>query len=204
MANNSEHRFYHENERRIRGIAIDEAHSVLTDEHRADSYRKLKRLNDYCTKPRFLLTATLPHALEDLVIRSSGLPPTSTPVHREPLRQRVRYVVKPRPASMQDEDLGLLIDKEATPVLRARGWKGLIFVKSIDSCQKIGTIFGNSITHSDLDKTQKNANETAWKEGRNPFLVATSGFICGINMPDVGLVVFIGAYQVFVRLMTVY
>jgi len=192
------YRFYHEHKHRIRGIAIDEAHSVLTDDHRSDSYRKLKRLTDYCTKPRFLLTATLPHVLEDLVIRSAGLLPLSTSVYREPLRQRVRYVVKPRPVAMKDPELASLIDKEATPVLRAKGWKGLIFVKSIDACKKIGALFGNSITHSDLPRLEKIANENAWKEGRTPFLVATSGFICGINMPDVGLVVFVGAIQVFV------
>jgi len=93
---------------------------------------------------------------------------------------------------MNDEDLATLIKEEATPILREKGWKGIIFVTSIKACQAIGAVFGGSMSHSDVPRHEKTANETAWKEGRNPFLVATSGFICGINMPDVGLVVFIG------------
>lgn len=177
---------------------------MLTDDHRLDKYRKLKCLTEYCTKPRFLLTATLPYVHEDLVIRNAGLLPQSTPVYRESLRQRVRYTVKARPASMQDADLALAINKEATPVLRAKGWKAIIFVTSIDACRKIGAVFGNSISHSEMPRAEKDANEKAWKDGRNPFLVATSGFICGINMPDVGLVVFIGAIQVFMLSTTSY
>lgn len=82
-----------------------------------------------------------------------------------------------------------------TPELKRSHQKGVIFATSIEMVEKLSKFVGGMRTHADtnrLSPQERMDNEGQWKDPNGPiWIIATTGFMQGINVPNVGFVLFI-------------
>jgi hypothetical protein len=70
--------------------------------------------------------------------------------------------------------------------------RGIVFCADIPSTDELATVLGSSKSHSKMETSERLSNQEAWYEGHAKWIVATSGFLHGIDHPSVRAVIFIG------------
>ena len=120
--------------------------------------------------------------------------PPDTPIIRAPSDQPQISYVKLTYNTMNTNVIRLAIDvaKTMTEVIGPKR-KGIIFCSTIDEANQLGLEFtGNCVSHSKVPHVTKADNEARWKANHSQWIAATTGMICGIDDPDVGVVIFVG------------
>ena len=172
---------------------MDECHQVIT----CDSYRKkfnaVKELAQYPVQKIFI-TATLAVFLEDYFLQQVYLP-RSTSVIREPTNRKniiyhvLRVEQRVRKARDVIIDLAKLVEKD----LWTSTSRGIIFCLSRAEVDDLAPLFGNTKSHSDMESADRSELQEKWNLGLtgHRWMVATTGFIHGIDHPNVDTVVFL-------------
>lgn len=143
---------------------------------------------------KIFITATLAVFLEDYFLQQIYLP-RSTPVIREPTnRKNLMYHVlhveqRVRKAKEVIIDLAKLVETELWTVAS----RGIIFCVSRSEVDDLATCFGNTKSHSDMELSDRSELQEKWNEGHpgHRWMVATTGFIHGIDHPNVDTVIFL-------------
>jgi len=174
-------------------FVVDECHQVITCNNYRKKFDAVKELAQFPVQKIFI-TATLPVFLEDYFLQQIYLP-SSTPVIREPTnRKNIMYhllhveqrVRKPADVLM---DLAKLVERE----LWTNASRGIIFCLSRAEVDTLATFFGNTKSHSDMESCDRSELQEKWHEGLpgHRWMVATTGFIHGIDHPNVDSVIFL-------------
>jgi hypothetical protein len=184
-------RFYREHEALIALLAIDECHQMFTcDKFRThfDAIKNLAHLN----KPKNYFSATVPPVLEPHFLRQSYLPNSTIIIRRETGRPNFRYHVlhvEERVRSAVDVAVALAQHLESTTFSPAS--LGLIFCLSRELVDKIAPFFKGSRSHSGMTTDDREALQGLWNKGDNRWMVATTGWLHGIDNSNVDAVIFI-------------
>jgi hypothetical protein len=172
---------------------VDECHQVITSDTYRQKFNAVKELAQYPVQKVFI-TATLPVFLEDYFLQQVYLP-RSTSVIREPTnRLNITYHllrVEQRVRKAKDViiDLARLVEREQW-TLESRG---IIFCVSRAEVDELASAFGNTKSHSDMHSGDRSELQEKWNEGLpgHRWMVATTGFIHGIDHPNVDTVIFL-------------
>jgi Helicase conserved C-terminal domain len=174
-------------------FVVDECHQITT----CDSYRlkfnAVKELAQYPVQKIFL-TATLPVSLEDYFLEQSYLP-RSTLVLREPTNRPnlmyhlLRVEKRVRKATDVITDMAQLVERE----LWTEASRGIIFCLSRSDVDEVAAFFNNTKSHSHMNGSDRSELQEKWSEGHagHRWMVATTGFIHGIDHPNVDTVIFL-------------
>ena len=174
-------------------FVVDECHQVITCNTYRKKFEAVKELAQFPVQKIFI-TATLAVFLEDYFLQQVYLPP-STPVIREPTNRKnlmyhmLRVEQRVRKAKDVIIDLVKLVEKEVW----TEASRGIIFCQSRAEVDEIGTFFGNTKSHSDMVLSDRSELQEKWNEGHpgHRWMVATTGFIHGIDHPNVNTVIFL-------------
>lgn len=162
-----------------------------------DTYRtKFNAVKELAQFPvqKIFITATLAVFLEDYFLQQVYLP-RSTPVIREPTNRLnimyhlLRIEQRVRKAADVIIDLTKLVEKE----LWTEASRGIIFCLSRAEVDELAPFFGNTKSHSDMPPSDRSELQEKWNEGLSGhrWMVATTGFIHGIDHPNVDTVIFL-------------
>jgi Helicase conserved C-terminal domain len=175
-------------------IVIDECHQVLTDRDQRFQFDKIRQLAQYKVQ-KIYLTATLPPILVKPFLRRVGLPASTSVVRALTNRPNIRYHLlrvneHVRRATAVAVDVANVLESQFTSGLS----RGIIFVDSIEDANTIGRSFNNFVCHGKMDPIVRTQNQSNWfgTSGNQKWIVATTGFIHGIDHPRVEGVVVCG------------
>jgi len=172
---------------------VDECHQIITCDTYRQKFNAVKELAQYPVQKIFL-TATLPVFLEDYFLQQVYLP-RSTVVIREPTNRKnlvyhlLRIEQRVRKAKDVIIDLAKLVEQE----LWTMASRGIIFCLSRSDVDELAPFFGNTKSHSDMESSDRSELQEKWNEGLpgHRWMVATTGFIHGIDHPSVDTVIFL-------------
>lgn len=185
--------WYRNNENVVKHFVIDECHQVTTRDTYREKFNAVKELAQYPVQKIFI-TATLPVFLEDHFLQQVYLP-RSTPFIREPTNRKnivyhlLRVEQRVRKAKDVIIDLAKLVERE----LWTAESRGIIFCLSRADVDELAPFFGNTKSHSDMPSSDRSELQEKWNEGLlgHRWMVATTGFIHGIDHPNVDTVIFL-------------
>lgn len=174
-------------------FVVDECHQITTCDSYRQKFNAVKELAQFPVQKIFI-TATLAVSLEDHFLQQVYLP-RSTLVVREPTnRENLMYHllrIEKRVRKANDVIVGLtrLVEKE----LWTEASRGIIFCLSRTDVDEIAKSFGNTKSHSDMEGSLRSEIQEKWHEGfpGHRWMVATTGFIHGIDHPAVDTVIFL-------------
>lgn len=177
----------------VKRFVIDECHQVITCDTFRTKFNAVKELAQYPVQKIFL-TATLAVFLEDYFLQQLYLP-RSTIVIREPTNRKniiyhlLRVEQRVRKAKEVILDLAKLVENE----LWTMASRGIIFCLSRQEVDELAPFFGNTKSHSEMESSDRSEMQEKWNEGLqgNRWMVATTGFIHGIDHPNVDTVIFL-------------
>jgi Helicase conserved C-terminal domain len=177
----------------VRRFVVDECHQVITCDSYRQKFNAVKELAQYPVQKIFI-TATLPVFLEDYFLQQVYLP-RSTPVIREPTNRTniiyhlLRVEQRVRKAKDVIVDLAKLVERDLWNVSS----RGIIFCLSRGDVDELAPLFGNTKSHSDMESSDRLELQEKWNEGHHGhhWMVATTGFIHGIDNPNVDTVIFL-------------
>jgi Helicase conserved C-terminal domain len=179
-------------EGRIVRLVIDEAHKIFTELEFRGSFAKLLTLAAYEVQ-KLYLTATLPPELEDEFLKDSGMPRTLLFIRAPTTRPNIRYHVLYLDHQIEHANkVSVRLAKHLQATTFGDNSRGIIFCTDIRSVEAVGPQFDNCMSHSKMESTERNHCQEAWYQGYKTWMVATSGFMNGIDHPDVRAVLFIG------------
>lgn len=185
--------WYRDNEKSIQRFVVDECHQAITCDKFRKKFDAVKELAQYLVQ-KIYLTATLAVYLEDYFLQQVYLP-RSTLIIREPTnRKNLMYHilhVEQRVRKIKDVavDLARLVEKETWTAAS----RGIIFCVSRSEVDELGALFGNTKSHSDMETADRLDLQEKWHQGLpgHRWMVATTGFIQGIDHPNVDTVIFL-------------
>jgi superfamily II DNA helicase RecQ len=185
--------WYRDNEKSIQRFVVDECHQVITCSDYRKKFDAVKELAQYCVQ-KIYLTATLGPYLEDHFLQQVYLP-RSTHIIREPTnRKNFMYHVlhieeRVRKAKDVIMDLVQLVEKDTWTAASC----GIIFCISRADVDELGALLGNTKSHSDMETADRLDLQEKWYQGLpgHRWMVATTGFIQGIDHPNVDTVIFL-------------
>lgn len=174
-------------------FVVDECHQVITCDDFRKKFDAVKELAQYPVQ-KIYITATLAVFLEDHFLQQVYLP-RSTPIIREPTNRTnlmyhlLRVEQRVRKAKDVIIDLARLVEKE----LWTEASRGIIFCLSRAEVDDVASSFGNTKSHSDMETSDRFELQEKWNEGLpgHRWMVATTGFIHGIDHPNVDTVIFL-------------
>ena len=175
-------------------IVIDECHQVLTDRDHRCQFAKIQQLAHYEVQ-KIYLTATLPPVLTKLFFQRVGIPSSTTVIRALTNRPNIRYHhlhinEETKRATAVAVDVAKVLESQFTSGLS----RGIIFADSVEDAITIGRSFNNFVCHGKMDQLTRSQNQNKWFSiyGNQKWIVATSGFIHGIDYPRVEAVVVCG------------
>lgn len=153
-------------------------------------FTKLKDLAGYPVQ-KIYLTATLPPHLEPQYMIASHLP-SSTIIYRAPTpRPNLRYhVLKVDERLNPMKEVVISLARLLTTTTFSPKSRGIIYTVNIELTDSLATYFKNCKSHSDVGEKTQISNVGRWTNGDCQWIVATSGFLQGIDNPDVDAVIF--------------
>lgn len=167
-------------------IAVDEAHCLSQWGHDfRPSYRQIKELRESNKVPVLAVTATATQQVREDIIRElkfSDLAKTHTGLLDRPnLKYSVQQVLKKEDALVQF-------------LKHRRNNKGIIFCatrKSVDLVSDFCKKLCKSVAkyHAGLQDNERKKVQESFIEGKTQWIVATSAFGMGVNLPDLRFVV---------------
>jgi ATP-dependent Lhr-like helicase len=177
---------------RVRYIVLDELHAFASDDRGWHVWYLLKRLSALTEKPFQIvaLSATVgnPHQLLSWICAHSD---------------REQQVIAPETAGAVNPEVAIdyvgSIENAAHVIsLMHRGEKRLVFCDSRSQAEQLASHLRTRevetfVSHSSLSKDERTRAETAFAEGRNCVIVATSTLELGIDVGDLDRVIQIDA-----------
>lgn len=185
-------RFYRANEGKIVRLVFDEAHQIFTDINYRYQFDKIRRLAGYAVQ-KIYLTATLPPYLEQIFLRETSLQSSSIFIRAPTYRPNLRYHILP-----VTEDIKLHIATKLAKHLESEYFqsdsRGIIFCETIAMTKTVAQWFKGCLSHSEMNAQSRLDLQNNWfmPGGSYTWMVATSGFIHGIDHPKVDAVIIIG------------
>ncbi|KAG6875527.1 hypothetical protein C0992_003478, partial [Termitomyces sp. T32_za158] len=185
--------FYRESEGKIARLCIDESHQMLTSESYRSKFTQLGELAQFAVQ-RIFLTATLPPALVEHFLVKNFLPDSTTIIRAPTFRSNLRYHVvhveeRVRPVKEVIIDLAHYLNTNIfSPYSR-----GIIFCNSIADVEDLAPSFNGFKSHSQMESGERQQLQDLWYQGGpNHWMVATTGWLHGIDHPNVDAVIFNG------------
>ncbi|KAG6834775.1 hypothetical protein H0H93_007508 [Arthromyces matolae] len=184
-------KFKEQSEGNIARICFDECHQMLTSEDYRTRFSQLGELAAFPVQ-RIFLSATLPPTLVQHFLIKNYLP-NSTKVIRAPtFRANLRYLVlhveeRIRPVSEVAIDLARHLETTIfSPFSR-----GIIFCNAIAQVDSLAKDLKGLKSHSQMDNTERQRMQDIWfAGGQSKWMVATTGWLHGIDHPNVDAVIF--------------
>lgn len=172
-------------------IVFDEAHKILTDQAYRTNFLQLHQLAAFPVC-KIYLTATLPPILTASFLDNTGLPDTTKIIRAPTTRANLQYLVikqTPRKRSLTDVAVDLVdyfkshgMDRES---------RGIIFSTTIQETDELSRALHCVKSHSKMSAEERFHHHNTWNAGEQKWIVATSGFIHGIDYPHVRVVIFL-------------
>jgi Helicase conserved C-terminal domain len=171
---------------------FDEAHKIFTDVVYRGDFARVKELAFYPVMKIFL-TATLPVTHEELLLEETCMPSSTRFIRAPTTRPNIRYHVlhinnQMKPVNQIAIDLASYLQQT---IFTAQS-RGIIFCIDIPTVNDIAKHFGDCKSHSQMPSDLKAQFQESWYQGHHQWMVATSGFMHGIDHPDVQAILFIG------------
>ncbi|KAG6848431.1 hypothetical protein H0H93_000226 [Arthromyces matolae] len=183
--------FYRKQEGKVARICLDESHQMLISEEYRSKFAKLGELAQYDVQ-RIFLSATLPPSLMDHFLTKNYLPNSTLVIRAPTFRPNLRYHVlwiEERIHKMADVTKKLALQLEASTFSPYS--RGIIFCNSIREVDEIATNFHNVKSHSQMDSAERAHLQEVWfMGGTSKWMVATTGWLHGIDHPNVDAVIF--------------
>jgi superfamily II DNA helicase RecQ len=184
--------WYRSREGTIGRWVIDEAHQILTSGDYRHQFSRLKRLASFPVQKIFL-TATLPPILQEAFLEETCLPSSTLWIRASTSRPNLRYhsfsvdnlvkhVMKVTVGLVQHLNQNLF-----TPASR-----GIVFCTSIQAVEKLAKDLHCAYSHSKMDGSMRSLQQDLWFTGSAQWIVASPGFLHGIDHPSVEAVIFVG------------
>src|SRR5436190_1203488 len=179
-------------EGRIVRVVFDEAHKAFIEDHYRSSFLKVKELAGYPIQKIFL-TATLPPKLEKLFLETTCMPSSTLIIRAPTTRRNLRYHVLTLEPEMKDIEQ---LAKELSALLEEKTFgessRGIIYCMDIPLTDHLASSLHACKSHSKMESTELLMNHGSWLGGEHKWMVATTGFLHGIDYPDVKAVIFLG------------
>jgi Helicase conserved C-terminal domain len=196
-------RFFTQHQDRIVRIVVDECHQVLTERGHRNQFDKIRKLAIYKVQ-KIYLTATLPPSLLKSFLRNVDLPPSTKVIRASTNRPNIRYHLLRVDESIKHAtavavDVAKVLESQFTSGLA----RGIIFVDTVEDAITIGRSFDNCVCHSKMEGLERARNQSTWFNDYyfdRKWIVATSGFIHGIDHPRVEAVVACGTLYGLINL----
>ena len=177
-------------EGRINRIVVDEAHKVFIEESFRSSFLRIKDLAQFPVQKIFL-SATLPPFLQEYFFQLTALPSSTLIIRASTSRPNLRYhamVVEPQIKSAEN------LAKELTNFLEEKTFeelsRGIIYCTDILTTDALADSIVACKSHSKMSAQELWQHQGMWKQGVRKWMVATTGFLHGIDYPDVRAVIF--------------
>jgi hypothetical protein len=174
-------------------FVVDECHQVITCNIFRKKFDAVKELAQFPIQKIFI-TATLPVFLEDYFLQQVYLP-RSTPVIREPTNRQnlIYHLLRVEQRVRKVTDVILDLTKLVERKLWTEASRGIIFCLSRADVDEIAGFFNNTKSHSFMEYSDRSELQEKWNEGfpGHRWMVATTGFIHGIDHPNVDTVIFL-------------
>ncbi|KAK0440200.1 P-loop containing nucleoside triphosphate hydrolase protein [Desarmillaria tabescens] len=184
--------YWTKNEKFISRICFDEIHQMLSHAEFRPAFNKLQRLAKMRV-PHIYLTASLPVRMEEHLLLKCGLPST-TPIIRSPTnRTNISYNII-RWDNRVTTELHLLTNlvNLLTEHFLEGGDIGIIFAESKHKVNLISKAITHCKSHADMNFRERAEDFRNWSKGIRRWIVASTTLIHGIDLPNVGAVIFLG------------
>ena len=185
-----QHRFYRRHEGDIKRIVVDECHQILTSVEYRHQFSALKELANFPVQ-KIYLTATLPPNLEYELKVATSLPGTTTVIRESTDRPNLGYHVLHCQEFVADTnqvvvELAKLIEGGFDTDSR-----GIIFCRSVSRVELVAEKFGGCRSHAGMEEKDRLQAFDNWLSGSAKWMVATTGFLHGIDYGWVDGIIFL-------------
>lgn len=187
------HSWYWDNENTIQRFVVDECHQAITSDDYRKKFSSVKELAQYLLQKIFL-TATLPPYLEEFYLQQVCLPASTVIIRAPTNRKHLRYHVlnvNQWAWKLNDVaiDLARLVEKEVWTATSC----GIIVCLSCADVDTLSQFFGKTKSHSYMEASDHVELQEKWCQGlaNHRWMVATTGFIHGIDQTNVDTVIFL-------------
>ena len=195
MSHQTEHnidnanRFLNANEGLIGRCVFDEAHNILASKSYRPAFTQL--YNGYKNPiPRYYLTATLPPCLETQFLAACGLPPTTTIIRAPTNRVEHSFSITTIDGKSDLEDVTANLARLVEVTCFQPVSRGIIYTTSIGAAHRVAqNLDVVSYTSDDFEESRIHSVDI-WRKGAVKWIVATSGFIHGVDYPRVDCIIF--------------
>jgi Helicase conserved C-terminal domain len=176
----------------LRGIFVDECHTIIMDVSYRQKLAALKGLHRFDC-PVVVLTATLPGMMERW-FRQAMLVEDALIVRASTVKRNIRYNVvrvttkggfTAAQSAVDDEVVRVMLRMEKD---MTGDQKGVIYCRSRPACERIAAKVGCDFYHSGIVDTQERQRRLGcWVTGTggNRWIVATTGLGTGIDIPGI-------------------
>src|SRR5204863_8151385 len=155
------------------------------------SFLRIKDLAQFPVQKIFL-SATLPPFLQEYFFQLTALPSSTLIIRASTSRPNLRYhamVVEPQIKSAEN------LAKELTNFLEEKTFeelsRGIIYCTDILTTDALADSIVACKSHSKMSAQELWQHQGMWKQGVRKWMVATTGFLHGIDYPDVKAVIFL-------------
>jgi hypothetical protein len=184
-------RWYRKMEGQMVRLVVDEAHKIFTDIVYRNSFSKLFMLAAYAIM-KIYLSATMPPTLEKTFLSDSGMPSSMLFIRAPTTRPNLRYqVIQFENRLSHITKFAISVAKHLQTTTFTEDSRGIIYCTDIPTTNAVAASFNNCKSHSEMENSERLHHQNAWYEGHQQWMVATSGFLHGIDHPDVGAIIFI-------------
>jgi hypothetical protein len=172
-------------------VVFDEAHKVFTDLVFRDVFSKVSRLAAFAVIKIFL-SATMPPDLESEFLQESCMPKSLLFIRAPTSRPNLRYnVIHVENQIRHIHEVALKLAHLLQANTFTGDSRGIIYCASISSTDEVAQYLGNCKSHSEMENAERLHCQNAWYAGEKKWMVATSGFIHGIDHHDVKAIIFV-------------
>jgi hypothetical protein len=172
-------------------IVIDEAHKIVTDLAYRDTFSQAHKLAGFVTQ-KIYLSATLPPELQERFLELTGLPSSTLFIRACTTRPNLRYhvlKVENRVKHIKDVTVDLADFLQNTTFSSTS--RGIIFCTDLLTTEELAKRMDAAMSHAKMNEYQRAKNQDKWYTGSYKWMVATTGFIHGVDHPDVKAVIFV-------------
>lgn len=142
---------------------------------------------------KIFLSATIPPILEESFLEETSMPSSTPWIRASTTRPNLRYHVFNVDNYLKHVNLVTIgLAKYIQQTLFGNESRGIVFCGDIDTVEKLAMELGSAINHSKLEHSVRVHQQSVWFKGLAKWMVATTGFLHGIDNPHVDAVIFVG------------
>ncbi|TFK64919.1 P-loop containing nucleoside triphosphate hydrolase protein, partial [Pluteus cervinus] len=185
--------FFNLNGKRVRRIVFDEAHQIITEADFREEFSQIRELAGYAVQ-KIYLTATLPPSDFTSFCNAIGYAHCLR-LHRM-CSDRPNIAYHFTSPTKNGGESKLLDEVEILAKVLSAGMKtderGIIFVRSRDVADELSAKLKHGRYHAGMGGESRQTEQDKWARGGHQWMVATSGFLHGIDIPSVRYAIFAG------------